>query len=427
MFARCFELDTNFPDQSQLTISIKNWNFLEGTDLIGETTIDLEDRLYSKCYATCGLPKKFDQGDYNAWRDCILPKELLFKMCRKFGLQKPSFINNRLIVYDLKEHPVFYPKNPEEQPLETSQDSDSDYNEEFKIIKINKYEQQLALDALNNWKEIANVDLVPEHVETRSLYNPEAGAELEQGKVQMWIDMFPMEAFKTANIPKPVDVMLRRPKKFQLRVIIKRTKNVILDDTNQITGEKKSDIYIKAFLCDQEKVNQKTDVHYNSFDGSGEFNWRFVFDFEYLPAEKKIVFSQRQKFGLSIIETKSRPIISLHCYDADIFSSDDLLGKLELDLSKFYQGAPTTGSCSLRMKTDQTWPKLNLFKKKICKGWWPFETENQTLAGKVEAEFQVLSEKEAQSNPAGRGREPPQQLEKPEYFKKIFKLDCIIF
>ncbi|RMZ93702.1 fer-1 6 isoform X2, partial [Brachionus plicatilis] len=387
-----FELEANLPDQSQLTISIKNWNFLEGTELIGETTIDLEDRLYSKCYATCGLPKKFDLSGYNAWRDCHLPKDLLFKMCRKFSLLKPSFSNNKLIVYDPKDHPVFFPSDPDDQVPDLSQESDSDDddNEEFKIIKINKHEQQLALDALNSWKKITKVDLIPEHVETRSLYNPEAGPELEQGKVQMWIDMFPMGNYKTSTVPKPVDITLRKPKKFQLRVVIKRTRNVILDDTNPITGEKKSDIYIKGFLCDQEKVYQSTDVHYNSFNGSGDFNWRFVFDFEYLPAEKKIVFSQRQKFGLSVIEGKSRPIVNLHCYDADNFSSDDLLGTLELDLSKFSQGAGSAEICSLKMKNDPKWPRINLFKRKFYKGWWPFEAIDGTLAGKLEAEFQIL-------------------------------------
>lgn len=337
-------------------------------------------------------------------------------MCRKYGLLKPAFTNNRLIVYDPKDHPVFFPSDPDEQVPDVSLDSESEdeESEEFKIIKINKFEQQLALDALNSWKKITRFELVPEHVETRSLYNPEAGPELEQGKIQMWIDIFPMGNFKTNTMPKPIDITLRKPKKFQLRIIIKRTRNVILDDTNPITGEKKSDIYIKAFLCDQEKVYQSTDVHYNSFNGSGEFNWRFVFDFEYLPAEKKIVFTQRQKFGLTLIESKSRPIINLHCYDADNFSSDDLLGTLELDMSKFIQGGNSSESCSLRMKNDLKWPKINLFKRKYCKGWWPFEALDGTLAGKLEAEFQILGDKEAEKNPAGRGHEPPQALEIPE-------------
>lgn len=32
---------------------------------------------------------------------------------------------------------------------------------------------------------------------------------------------------------------------------------------------------------------QETDVHFNSLTGEGNFNWRFVFRFDYLPTEVK--------------------------------------------------------------------------------------------------------------------------------------------
>jgi hypothetical protein len=33
---------------------------------------------------------------------------------------------------------------------------------------------------------------------------------------------------------------------------------------------------------------QSTDVHYRSLTGEGNFNWRFIFPFEYLAAEEKV-------------------------------------------------------------------------------------------------------------------------------------------
>ena len=132
-------------------------------------------------------------------------------------------------------------------------------------------------------------------METRSLYNPDS-PELEQGKIQMWIDIFPInEAAKRIAQPKPVDISIRKPKKFQLRVIIYNTKEVILDDRNPLTGEQSSDIYVKGFVCDKQSEAKRTDIHYRSLTGEGNFNWRLVFDFEYLPAETRIVYSQKQK------------------------------------------------------------------------------------------------------------------------------------
>lgn len=35
---------------------------------------------------------------------------------------------------------------------------------------------------------------------------------------------------------------------------------------------------------------QETDVHFNSLTGEGNFNWRFVFRFDYLPTEVHTYF-----------------------------------------------------------------------------------------------------------------------------------------
>ena len=46
------------------------------------------------------------------------------------------------------------------------------------------------------------------------------------------------------------------------------------------------------WLQGQDKT-QKTDVHYRSLDGEGNFNWRFVFEFDYLPSEHVMVIKKK--------------------------------------------------------------------------------------------------------------------------------------
>ncbi len=50
-----------------------------------------------------------------------------------------------------------------------------------------------------------------------------------------------------------------------------------------------------------ENKTQTTDVHYRSMDGEGNFNWRFVFPFRYLPAERMIVVNRKVKVMDSLV------------------------------------------------------------------------------------------------------------------------------
>jgi hypothetical protein len=131
------------------------------------------------------------------------------------------------------------------------------------------------------------------------------------GKIEMWIDMFPIKNSESF-IPEPVNIELRKPLKFQLRVIILNTEEVILDDVNPLTGERSTDIYIRGYL-NNEDLAQKTDIHYRSLTGQGNFNWRFIFDFDYLPAEELITYNKKTnifKFKPEMI--KEKPICKFY-------------------------------------------------------------------------------------------------------------------
>ncbi len=56
---------------------------------------------------------------------------------------------------------------------------------------------------------------------------------------------------------------------------------------------------------------QATDIHYRSLTGEGNFNWRFIYPFDYLAAEEKVVISKKESM-FSWDETTSKVISILH-------------------------------------------------------------------------------------------------------------------
>ena len=105
-------------------------------------------------------------------------------------------------------------------------------------------DEHLALAVLHHWHEIPRIGthLVPEHIETRALFNPDKPG-IEQGKIELWVDMFPMDM----PLPGlPVDVSPRKPSAYELRCIIWNTDEVVLEDDAFFSGDKMSDIYVKG-------------------------------------------------------------------------------------------------------------------------------------------------------------------------------------
>ncbi|XP_070555288.1 otoferlin-like isoform X9 [Ptychodera flava] len=471
-FGKCFEFEATFPQESMLTVQIYDWDLVGVDDLIGESKIDLENRYYSRHRAVCGISEEYAIHGYNTWRDPSKPTQVLAKLCKDFKLDGPHYSHSKVKVADRTftgrtdiEDENAVPAvafanghaNGGQGTVQTSRlqvpnlqvphiDGVPQLNVDLHLPQLHHHEpmghvtvngkiffapielknslghkkptdEHLALEALKHWDEIPKgCKLVPEHVETRPLYNPNKPG-IEQGKVEMWVDMFPMDM---PSPGAPVDISPRKPKKYELRCIIWNTDDVILEDDAFFTGEKMSDIYVKGWLKGSQDDLQATDIHYRSLTGEGNFNWRFIFPFEYLAAEEKIVISKKESlFSWDESEYKIPPRLNLQVWDADHFSADDFLGAVTLDLNRFPRGAKNAKQCSLDMlKTDGSVPQVSLFKLKRIKGWWPFaakgENEEETeLTGKVEAELHLMSEEEAEKSPAGLGRSDPDPLEKP--------------
>lgn len=76
-----------------------------------------------------------------------------------------------------------------------------------------------------------------------------------------------------------------------------------------------------------EQDKQETDVHFNSLTGEGNFNWRFVFRFDYLPTEREVSVRRRPgPFALEEAEFRQPAVLVLQVWDYDRISANDFLG-----------------------------------------------------------------------------------------------------
>nr|KAG5693813.1 hypothetical protein BaRGS_004421 [Batillaria attramentaria] len=405
VFGRTFEMTAMLPIDKDLTIRVKDYDLVSSDDTIGETTIDLENRFLTKYRATCGIPATYWQAGINMWRDSRKPKEILEEYCLKNQLSPPMYYGNNSVkvgqrVYNLSEF--------EKDMKEVHPD-------------LGPAEERLALHVLNTFP------IVKEHVETRALFNP-LQPGIEQGKIQMWVDMFP----KSMGPPgPPFDITPRKAKKYVLRCVIWNTVDVILEEES-ITGEKMSDIYVMGWMGGIDE-KQKTDIHYRSLDGEGNFNWRFVFPFEYMVAEQTMVVKKKEHFwSLDETELHTAPILMIQIWDNDKFSADDFIGTLELNLNCMPVPAKRSRSCKLTMLPDaqglNTVKTCSLFENKRLRGFWPCysdETGERILAGKVEMELELVDEADAEQRPAGLGRDEPNMHPVLEEPKSVYMI-CVM-
>ncbi|KAG7240139.1 hypothetical protein INR49_027885 [Caranx melampygus] len=358
-FGRMFELSCFLPQDKDLKIAVYDYDLLSRDEKVGETVIDLENRLLSRFRSCCGLPQTYCVSGINQWRDQLKPSQILQNVARVRGVPPPhieadgtslSFSGKLYNLQDFETNKVIHPH-------------------------MGPARERLALHVLRDQ------GLVPEHVETRTLCSSHQ-PNLSQGRIQMWVDIFP----KNLGWPgPPCDITPRKAKKYFLRAIVWNTTDVILDETS-ITGESMSDIYVKGWMPGMEDDKQKTDVHYRSLDGDGNFNWRFILGLT-ICLQSSCVSSRG----------KIPPKLIIQIWDNDKFSLDDYLEKCSLKMLPGVAGSSTAKR-----------PLSNsLFSQKSVRGWWPCAIEQDGKHGKVEMTLEIVEEKEMEERPAGKGRDEP--------------------
>uniref|UniRef100_A0A3B4A4R9 C2 domain-containing protein n=1 Tax=Periophthalmus magnuspinnatus TaxID=409849 RepID=A0A3B4A4R9_9GOBI len=275
VFGEVFEFTISFPLETELLVKILDHDLVGADDVIGETRLDLENRFYSRHRASCGLPLYYDTEGYNMWRDAKKPSTILTELCQKHIIPDPEFRTNEVKVLN-------------------------------KIFKIPP-------------------DAIPEALLKQNQLSELQRAELEE---HMALNVLHLVYYPDVPAPPPVNIKPRLPVQYELRVIIWNTDDVFLDDINPFTGEPSSDIYVKGWIKGLEGEKQETDVHFNSLTGEGNFNWRFVFRFDYLPTEKEVVYKKKESiFSLEEAEFRQPAVLTLQVWDYDRILANDFLGK----------------------------------------------------------------------------------------------------
>ncbi|XP_064256287.1 fer-1-like protein 5 [Passer domesticus] len=440
VFGRMFELTATIPLEKDLRVTIMDHDKVPPDQEIGSTTIDLEDRLLSQRRAHCGLPALYHTAGPACWRDQLCPSRALELLAGTRGLPGPRFSRGGTALslsgqrFELHHFERGHPPARHAGPPR----------------------ERLALHVLNL------CELVPEHLETRGLQS-RAQPGLEQGKVQMWVDIFPASLGPPGP---PVNIDPRKAEGYELRCVVWNVRDADLGDVN-LLGQRMSDIYVSGWLDGLPEQRQHTDIHYRSRNGSGAFNWRFVFPFEFLAAEKLCAIQRKEHvWSLDATLLKVPPKLILQVWDNDKFKADDLLGILELELLRLPRPARSPRLCRatppelpwlswpwlsrawlclprfsrgwlarawlslprcsrgwlpvarLSRRLSRRWCRapalqrspLNLFRRRRARGWWPCtvqEDGGQRLSGKLELSLELLTAREAEERPVGKGREEP--------------------
>ncbi|KAL0235171.1 hypothetical protein GEMRC1_001753 [Eukaryota sp. GEM-RC1] len=240
-------------------------------------------------------------------------------------------------------------------------------------------------------------------VEKRVLWSPTS--TVAQGSIRCWIELLSADSKDPLPLFEPPPCV-----EGELRLVMWKTKNVPFGRSDMI------DLYSTARLSGSSRLlkkvgkdaMQRSDTHWRATSGNCNFNWRFVFPFS------------------SRVGEASR--LCLQLWDTRLVRPNDYMAEVNIDLRQLVSAA---GSSKDSMFLDkQEIPMRH-----------PLYEGNR---GKVQVEVHLLTDREAEMKPAGKGRSEPNDfphLPNPEregwapwrldkyakyYFRRFFKWAKII-
>ncbi|PAV74363.1 hypothetical protein WR25_07925 [Diploscapter pachys] len=524
VFGEMVEFEVNIPVQKDLTVTIMDRRkFLKADEPIGETTIDLENRLLTKWRATVGLSRQYTINGEMPWRDQLCPMATLRRLmlcfigkkyCSKMLVKPPRILIRQGRNESEKEYGIevlglnfWYTavlnsieKEEEElvrkQRMEAGKEDDEENEERGEKGDASKEKSHAADDGqgykvdiyernerMEYWEREETRRELPNEYKVRergdgdtdtgrwTSFKKGTGTESEEVKSRFdqrrlnryrilgsplnTIALYVLNKLCLGAVPPPYDISPRQPDKYQLRVAVFNVCSAI--PIKKSFNEPVNDLYVKVFVNGMKKAD-RTDVHYRSLDGMGEFNWRFLLNVDYNPWERKLYCYRKTRLFRKARDELVDPLLIIQLWDKNAIRHDKMLGEYTIDMTGFvvcyfskrsnlslgpvevhdesswqaervHQIHTSSASlllCQIYDPPEHTGELISLFETQSARGWWPMlrngppeqkdpkgdkrwnksklvkykDKEAQYCMGLVEMEMCLVTQDEARKDPS---------------------------
>lgn len=202
------------------------------------------------------------------------------------------------------------------------------------------------------------------------------------GFLRCWVDMVDKEDI--SNLKK-WDISPRPLTNLELRIVVWEVYDVPHMDFEEV-----SDLYVDINMTSF-NLKQRTDTHYRAQNGFGSFNWRNIFKLKIDEYTKPEMFR-----------------LDFKIFDKDI-TPDDFVSNANLDISEIVQDVLMNERRMKFLGQSKDGNKKSrefVLKTKLAKSSCP---GGNIIQPKIVLSIDILTEKEAELNPAGFGRSDPNQ------------------